>query len=307
MSSLRQQQLIFFSIIIPTYNRPDRLHSCLKAIAQLDYPHENFEVIVVDDGSKMPLTSIVEPLQVDLNLTLLRQANAGPASARNAGAAIAQGKFIVFTDDDCVPTSDWLSALEAQFQLTPAALVGGKTLNALPENLHSTASQLLIDYLYDYYNAEAAASFFASNNFALPTATFQLLKGFDTTFPLAAGEDREFCDRWLHQGYQMVYVPQVKVYHAHHLTLKTFWRQHFNYGRGAFCFHQVRTQRIHNHIQIEPISFYFSLLTYPFVQSSSQSAILLAALLFVSQVANVSGFFRERMKQVVPKSSSLTV
>ncbi|MBW4661153.1 MAG: glycosyltransferase family 2 protein [Drouetiella hepatica Uher 2000/2452] len=300
------QEPLLFSIVIPTYNRPDRLHKCLEAISQLNYSRENFEVIVVDDGSKIPLVSVIEPLQAVLNLTLLRQANAGPASARNAGAAIAQGKFIVFTDDDCIPTSDWLAALEVQFQLTPDALVGGKTLNALPENLYSTASQLLIDYLYGYYNAEATASFFASNNFALSTATFQLLKGFDTTFPLAAGEDREFCDRWLHQGYQMVYAPQVKVYHAHQLTFKTFWRQHFNYGRGAFCFHQVRTQRIHDRIQIEPISFYFNLLTYPLTQSSSQSGILLALLLFLSQVANVAGFFRERIKPASFKNSSLS-
>ena len=295
-----------FSIVIPTYNRLDRLYNCLKAIAQLDYSREKFEVIVVDDGSKISLASVVEPFQAELNLTLLRQSNAGPASARNTGAAIAQGEFIVFTDDDCVPSSDWLSALEAQFQLNPDALVGGKTLNALPENLYSTASQLLIDYLYGYYNAETTASFFASNNFALPTATFQLLKGFNATFPLAAGEDREFCDRWLHQGYQMVYAPQVKVSHAHQLTLKTFWRQHFNYGRGAFCFHQLRTQRIDDRIRVEPISFYFNLLTYPLTQTSSQSVILLAVLLFLSQVANIAGFFRERIKPASSKNSPLS-
>lgn len=284
-----------FSIVIPTYNRPDRLRTCLEAIAKLDYPADNFEIIVVDDGSKTLLTLVVEPLQAALNLTLLRQENAGPASARNAGAAIAQGKYIVFTDDDCIPDANWLNALDAQFQLTPNSLVGGQTLNALQENLYSTASQILIDYLYDYYNnGEANANFFASNNFALPTATFHLLNGFDTTFPLAAGEDREFCDRWLHQGYQMVYAPQVKVYHAHRLAFKTFWRQHFNYGRGAFCFHQARAQRSQGRITVESLSFYFNLLTYPFSKKSLSAALFVSALLLLSQVANVIGFFYER-------------
>ena len=53
----------FFSIIIPTYNRPERLRSCLGAIALLDYPRKRFEVIVVDDGSKKPLDDVVEPLR----------------------------------------------------------------------------------------------------------------------------------------------------------------------------------------------------------------------------------------------------
>jgi GT2 family glycosyltransferase len=293
-----------FSIVIPTFNRPERLNNCLCAIAQLDYPRDRFEVIVIDDGSPTAMEPVITPFKDSLNLRVFRQDNAGPAKARNAGADHAQGKFLVFTDDDCMPVANWLKALEANFAETPDCLIGGGTLNALSDNLYSTASQILIDYLYSYYNQDSQqSSFFASNNFAMPTDRFRALGGFDTSFPLAAGEDREFCDRWLHQGYQMVYAPQAKVYHAHQLTFKTFWRQHFNYGRGAFCFHQVRAQRIHGHIRVESISFYLSLLTYPFIQPSSQPAILLAALLFLSQIANVVGFFRERIKQTSQKGS----
>ena len=53
----------FFSIIIPTYNRPERLTSCLSAIALVDYPRDRFEVIVVDDGSEKPLDDLVAPLK----------------------------------------------------------------------------------------------------------------------------------------------------------------------------------------------------------------------------------------------------
>jgi GT2 family glycosyltransferase len=298
-----------FSVIIPTYNRPERLRNCLQALARLEYPQDRFEVIVVDDGSEMALDSMVMPFQTMLNLTLVKQANAGPASARNTGAAIAKGQFLVFTDDDCAPASNWLTALAEQFQQTSNALIGGQTLNALPENLYSTASQILIDYLYEYYNCkqtdsdQSTAQFFASNNFALPAEMFRSMNGFDTSFPLAAGEDREFCDRWLDQGYAMRYAPNVQIYHAHHLTLKCFWRQHFNYGRGAFCFHQARAQRKHKSIQIESFSFYTNLLAYPFLKSSPQYAILLSLLLFLSQVANVLGFFWERQQSLsqVPK------
>jgi GT2 family glycosyltransferase len=292
------QEQPFFSIVIPTYSRPERLATCLESITQLDYPRDRFEVVVVDDGSEPPLNSIVAPFQNQLNLTLLRQANAGPATARNTGAAQARGKYLVFTDDDCVPLPDWLQALEAHFATVPDCAIGGRTLNALSDNLYSTASQLLIDYLYEYYNADPKqARFFASNNFALPADYFRSIGSFDTSFPLAAGEDRELCDRLLHNNYRLMYVPEAQIYHAHHLSLRHFWRQHFNYGRGAFHFHRVRSQRDREPIKVEPWTFYFNLLTYPFSQKSRHPWILISALFFISQVANIAGFFREKMYQ----------
>jgi glycosyltransferase involved in cell wall biosynthesis len=286
-----------FSIVIPTYNRPERLANCLAAIAQQDYSPEFFEVIVVDDGSPTPLDEVVQPFRDRLQVTLLRQDNAGPARARNAGAACARGQFLVFTDDDCTPAITWLSALAVARDAHPQSLIGGQTLNALPNNLFSTASQLLIDYLYSYYNqAAATATFFASNNFAMPTEPFRAVGGFDTRFPLAAGEDREFCDRWRYHGYDLIYAPTVQLYHAHHLDLARFWRQHFNYGRGAFCFHQIRAQRTTQSIQVEPLTFYIRLLTFPFVRTDWPIALPLSGLLLLSQVANVAGFFWERSR-----------
>lgn len=296
------QEQPFFSIIIPTYARPERLATCLQSLAHLDYPRDRFEVIVVNDGSEMPIEPVVAPFRDQLALTLITQPNAGPAKARNTGATQARGKFLVFTDDDCAPTPDWLKTLAARFATAPDCIIGGRTINALANNLCSTASQVLIDYLYTYYNAGPKQStFFASNNLALPADCFHALGGFDTTFPLAAGEDREFCDRWLHHGYEMIYAPEVRVYHAHKLTLPTFWRQHFNYGRGAFCFHQARSRRNLERTKVEPLSFYFNLLTYPLSQASPQQALLLAGLFLVSQVANVAGFFWERLNQTTEK------
>ena len=285
------EKLPSLSIVIPTYNRPERLQQCLQSLTKLDYPRDRFEVVVVDDGSRMSLAPIAEPFESSLSLRLIRQANAGPANARNTGAAAAHGDYLVFTDDDCQPDVGWLMALAKALQEVPQALVGGCTINALPDNLYSTASQLLIDYLYDYYNqTKKEATFFASNNFAMPRSLYQQLGGFDTSFPLAAGEDREFCDRWRHHGFAMHYAPAMQVYHSHTLTLASFWRQHFNYGRGAFCFHQIRAQRTTKPMQVEPITFYLNLLTYPFSQPSSQPSLLVSGLIFLSQLANVLGF-----------------
>ena len=293
----------FFSIIIPTYNRPERLANCLKAIATLDYPCDRFEVVVVDDGSKTPLDSVVEPFNNQINLKLLRQENAGPAAARNAGAQVAQGEYLAFTDDDCQPTADWLDRLANGFAAAPEAMIGGKTINTLANNIFSVASQKLIDYLYEYYNpARGKDAFFASNNIAMPRANFNTLNGFDVSFPLAAAEDRDFCDRW-NQAYPMLYIPEARINHYHKLSLVSFWKQHFGYGRGAFCFHQLRSQRVAKEIEVEPLSFYFNLLSYPFSQASKQPKVLISGLFFLSQVANVAGFFWERFNSNSTKTT----
>ncbi|MBC7811061.1 MAG: glycosyltransferase family 2 protein, partial [Burkholderiales bacterium] len=76
---------LFFSIIIPSYNRPAQLRTCLEALTQLDYAP--FEVIVVDDHSPQPLDNVIESFTDRLNVRLLRQPdNHGPGAARNVGA-----------------------------------------------------------------------------------------------------------------------------------------------------------------------------------------------------------------------------
>lgn len=284
---------LLFSVIIPTYNRPQQLANCLQSFTHLEYPRDRFEVIVVDDGSKTPLDELVSPFNTQFEVKLFRQNNSGPATARNTGARQAKHPFLAFTDDDCMPSPTWLKSLAARFAEAPNCLIGGRTINALPHNLYSSASQQLIDYVYEYYNAKPpGASFFASNNIALPAQLFLDVGGFDTSFPLAAAEDREFCDRWLARGYQMLYAPEAQIHHAHHLSLQSFWRQHFFYGRGAFCFHQVRAERASEQVSVEPLSFYANLLAHPLSQAQGRS-LAVAALLGLSQVANAAGFFWE--------------
>ncbi len=292
-----KQERPFISIVIPTYNRPEQLAICLLACSRLDYPRDRFEVIVVDDGGTMPVDEVVNQFHAFLTLKLLRQGNAGPATARNMGATEATGEFLVFTDDDCAPAPNWLQALAAQFVASPDCAVGGQTVNTLMHNLYSTASQLLISYLFSYYNAVPhAARFFPSSNLALPAKRFRAIGGFDVTYPRAAGEDRELCDRWLYHGYRMIYATQAVVYHAHDLTFWTFLRQHFYYGRGALRFHQVRARHGQRRVKVEPPAFYFNLLRYPFVSEQGVKALILMLLLVVTQVANAAGFFWERAK-----------
>jgi glycosyltransferase involved in cell wall biosynthesis len=229
-----------FTVVVPTYRRPLALEACLNALAAVDYPRERFEVVVVDDGSPEPPVAVVEQAAAGLDARLVVQANAGPAAARNRGAAVARGDFLAFTDDDCRPASDWLTAMNGRLAGAPDDAVGGRTRNALVHNAYAATSHLIVDLVYAYYNrGPAGARFLASNNLALRAERFHAVGGFDESFPAAAAEDREFCARWLASGRRVVYAPEAVVSHAHSLDLRGFLKQHFNYGRGACRYHRA--------------------------------------------------------------------
>lgn len=287
-----------FSVIIPTFMRPQPLHACLESLACQNYPRDRYEVIVVDDGSPDTTEAATTPFQARMQLRLLRAPHGGPAAARNAGAREAAGDLLAFTDDDCVPSPGWLQALAHGMSIAPESLIGGRTLNALPDNAYSVASQLLIDYLYRYYGRRGRQGvFFTTNNMAVSSQAFRKLGGFDISFTSAAGEDRDFCDRWVANGGKTSHAPDAIVHHLHALTPHSFWRQHQRYGYAAYHFHRLKAIRDGKPMRLEPPSFYLGLVAYPFRQFSTMRSIFLSGLLFVSQFSNAVGYVQEAMRK----------
>ena len=269
----------------------------------LDFPRSRYEVVVVNDGASAETEQSVAARAAasDLQVRCVSQPQAGPALARNAGAAVARGRFLAFTDDDCIPTADWLRRLEHRLTAHRSVIVGGRTLNALPTLLCSTASQMLIDYLYEHHQfSETSARFFTTNNMAMDARDFRESGGFNVTFPLAAAEDREFCERWQRLGGTLVYAEDALVKHEHRLSLWRYVRQHFNYGRGADFLRRSRAQLDAPawRPKVEPLSFYVKLVTYPFGRVTGLRAVALSLLLFVSQTAYVAGYLFQRAFQI---------
>lgn len=285
----------FCSVVVPTYERPAALRRCLAALARQDYSPDRFEVIVVDDGGTADLSSVVESIRARVAVTLLRQANAGPAAARNHGARAARGSLLAFTDDDCAPALDWLSCLSTALNDRPGTMAGGHTVNALPHNPYASASQLLNDYLYTSWSAGEGPAFFASNNMAMPAESFWRIGGFAPSFPHAAGEDRDFCTRWRAAGYSLQFVPEGRVLHHHALTLRSFWQQHRGYGRGAYHVHRLHAGRSARQESASPrsIAFYRDLLLHPLRTLPPRMAIPQFVLFGLSQVATAVGLIAE--------------
>ena len=282
-----------FTVVVPTHGRAASLRRCLEALAAQTLPRHEWTVVVVDDGSPEDVGQVVDTVRARMKVDLIRQPRTGPAAARNAGAAAANGRYLAFTDDDCTPSPEWLAALAREFGRSPDHMLGGSTLNAVPRNPYSDVSQAVVSYLYEYYNRDGRVRFVTSNNMAAPTDRFRALGGFCEGFRLAAAEDRDFCERWRHAGYAIQIVPDAVVEHHHVLGFRTFWQQHFQYGRGAHGFHRSRAARGSEAMGIEPLGFYVGLLRYPFSRWRLLSGAHRVALMALTQVANAAGYFYE--------------
>jgi len=285
-----------FTIVVPTRDRPRQLSACLQGIARLTYPRDRFDVVVVNDGGEPPDAQIAAKRPV-LRVTLVSQPNAGPGVARNTGVAHASGDYIAFLGDDCEPGDDWLQVLAARFAHIPDCLLGGRIVNALPQNPCSAASDHLIGYLYAHYNRDPQqAHFFTPNNMAVPRSLFTALGGFDPSMG-STGEDRELCDRWRDRGHRIIYAQEAVVYHRHPLTLAGFWRQQVGYGRGSRRYRRMQRQPREGTIAPERLSFYIDLVRFPFARERGWRAWLGAALLGLSQIANAAGFLLEAVRE----------
>jgi GT2 family glycosyltransferase len=197
------EKVPLFSVIVPTCDRCRDLSICLGRLAPgfqtLD--HALYEVIVSDDSSISEVERIVKerfPWAV-----CLQGPRCGPAANRNTGAAFAQGEWLVFVDDDCLPAPDLLEGYGRGIADFPDIQVfEGKTVpigvrqrldERCPEN--QTGGKLW------------------SCNFAIKAKVFVSIGGFDVTFPFAAFEDIEFGIRLKKSAVKIAFCERAVVFH----------------------------------------------------------------------------------------------
>ena len=283
-----------FSVIVPTYGRPAALLACLQALARLEWPRDEVEVVVVNDGGDPP-APLPPDLLESLTVRILEQPHRGPAAARNAGARAARGTILLFTDDDCRPRPDWLARLAECGAAAPGAMIGGAVQNALSHDPYAAATQAIASYAFDYRaRYQGTKRFFTTNNLMVPADRFRALGGFDERFPTAAGEDYDFCARWQEAGWPAALASAAIVDHYHGHGLSSFWRQHFQYGRALLRVRTGMAARARRRLpSLEAPRYYAGLLTAPLRGREPAGRWRLAALVALSQAATVVGALLE--------------
>ena len=111
------------TVVVPVFQDQEGVVSCLEALARQSLPQEHFEIVVVDNGS---VPEIEIPQGIISNVSLATCGTPGSYAARNKGAAVAQGRYLAFTDADCVPDTNWLkNGIRALEQENREIIVGG--------------------------------------------------------------------------------------------------------------------------------------------------------------------------------------
>lgn len=207
------------SVVIPVYNEAKRIMETMKAIyAGSEMP---MEIIVVDGCSTDKTVDIVKKNFPDV--IVLHNPSRTAAAGRNAGIKAAKGDIIAFTDGDCVVDKNWLQNIRRHFEEQKIDGLGGRVLNAKPENHYeeywgNLAWNLIMSFPEKSYvvKEEKLNDAFVTANCAYTRRMLYKIKGFNRFFANNA-EDVDLCWRALRKGAKLIYVPDVVIY-AHNVT-----------------------------------------------------------------------------------------
>jgi glycosyltransferase involved in cell wall biosynthesis len=212
------------SVIIPVYNGGDKLQKCISALKQ-QKTSRTYELIVVDDGST---DGGLQKVKED-GFRAFRQANQGPAAARNLGVANANGKIALFTDADCEPTEDWIEQMVRSLEDPSISAVKGSYLTKQKE-IVPRFIQIEYESKYERMKKDRYVDFIDTYAAGFKIEDFLRVGEYDTQFTTASVEDQEFSFRMWDKGYRMVFNPAAKVYHTHSSTLWNYAKKKFRIG-----------------------------------------------------------------------------
>jgi len=199
----------FISVVIPVWNSPMPIAKCLAAIGAQTYPSERYEVLVVDNGSTDDTASVVRSFPF---VTLLSEPIASSYRARNLGLKAARGEYVAFTDADCIPDPDWLSAAAQAAQRYPGAgVLAGRIELFRADSIVSDACEKY-ERVFSFDQAKNA-SYGACDtaNWMSRRKTLIDLGGFDAE--LKSGADWKLSKRVRATGQSILYVAGMCVKH----------------------------------------------------------------------------------------------
>lgn len=234
---------IFFSVIIPLYNRPQEIDELLDTLTRQTYSH--FEVLVVEDGSSLDAADIVRSYQDKLDLHYFYIPNGGQGFARNVGFSNAKGDYFVVFDSDCLIPADYFEIVNHYLGHTHLDAFGG------PDAAHPsfTTVQKAISYAMTSPlttggirgNKKHIGTFHPrSFNMGISRQVWEQTGGF---LWARKSEDMEFTLRIQQQGFRTGLISDAIVYHKRRATFGQFYKQAAFFGQGRIrIFKHFRTE-----------------------------------------------------------------
>ena len=219
-----------FSIIVPVFNRPDEVDELLESLS--NQTQQDFEVIIVEDGSVKTCKDVCEKYADILALHYYAKENSGPGQSRNYGAERANGEYVIILDSDVVLPTGYLQAVEDELKQKPCEAFGG------PDAAHPsfTPVQKAISYSMTSFfttggirggKAKLDKFYPRSFNMGIRRDVYLQLGGFTK---MRFGEDIDFSYRIVEAGYMPRLFPEAWVWHKRRTDFRKFFRQVYNSG-----------------------------------------------------------------------------
>jgi len=245
----------FISVIVPSFNRRSEIEALLNSLDQQKLSFDEFEVVVVDDGSTDDTQECVGTFIDAKRLTIqfIRQDHKGPGAARNLGMENARGDVFVFIDSDCTAPPDWLAVIKRAFDADPELRAFGGRDDALadfPPLLlainYSMTSFLTTGGMRGGKKKRLAKFYPRSFNMGLHRKLYEKIGGFGG---LRHGQDIEFSNRIIKSGDKVAYLRDSVVFHKRRTSLRKFFRQVFNWGVARINLYKI------DPAMLEPLHF----------------------------------------------------
>ena len=224
---------MYFSIIIPVYNRPEEIKELLESLVDSDYKKQ-FEIVIVEDGSKMTCKDVLENFSNSLKISYHFKENSGPGDSRNYGMNVAKGDYFIIFDSDCIIPCQYLSEVEKELNDKYVDCFGGpdKALDSF------TDIQKAINFAMTSFlttggirgGSEKVTKFQPrSFNMGISKKAFEISKGFGNIHP---GEDPDLSIRLWNLGFETKLFSNAYVYHKRRIDWEKFSIQVNKFGKA---------------------------------------------------------------------------
>ena len=224
---------MYFSIVIPVFNRPDEVDELLRSLVDSEF-REPFEIVLVEDGSTILCKDVAAKYSPELTISYYFKNNSGPGDSRNFGMKKAKGDYFIIFDSDCIIPKQYLSVVAEALDKNYVDCFGG------PDQSHESFTQIqkAVDFAMTSFlttggirgGSENLAKFQPrSFNMGISRKAFNATQGFGNIHP---GEDPDLSMRLWKMGFDTILIPQAYVYHKRRISWQKFFQQVNKFGKA---------------------------------------------------------------------------
>lgn len=224
---------MYFSIIIPVYNRPDEIKELLESLLVSNYDKE-YEIVIVEDGSTVKCSNEIENFKGKLNISYYFKENSGPGDSRNFGMKKSKGDYFIIFDSDCIIPKEYLTEVENELTANYVDCFGGSdaaldSFSAIQKAINFAMTSFLTTGGIRGGSEKLTKFQPRSFNMGISKKAFEDSKGFGNIHP---GEDPDLSIRLWKLGYETRLFPKAIVYHKRRIDWDKFSVQVTKFGKA---------------------------------------------------------------------------